>query len=112
MLSMVVSTLLALASAVAVFVVAGAAGGRGHDRPAGVRAYLADVRAGMHTWRARRGGAVDGATEPEPVDTTMEEFLDATAVPDPAYLGVEDLTETLARARERAARGVGGITRR
>ena len=112
MVTMVVSTLLALGSAVAVFVVAGAAGGRGQDHPAGARAYLADVRAGLRTWRSERRGGPRPAEGPEPVDTTIADMLDTATVQDPAYLGVDDLTETLARARERAARSVGGITRR
>jgi hypothetical protein len=46
------------------------------------------------------------------VDSSFDELLAAAEVDDPAYLGVEDLTDTLARARERASRGVSGITRR
>jgi hypothetical protein len=112
MVTMVVSTFLALASAAAVLVVASVAGGRGPDQPAGPRAYVADVRAGLRTWRSERRGAAAPVQGPAPVDTTLQEILDTSTAPDPAYLGVEDLTETLARARERAARGVGGLTRR
>lgn len=111
MISMVLSALLALAAAVSVLVVAGAAGGRGGDGPAGLRAWLTDVRAGLHTLRSERRGA-GRATDEEPVDTTIEDILASSGAQDRAYLGVEDLTQTLARARERAARGVGGISRR
>lgn len=112
MVTMVVSTVLALATASAVLVVAGAAGGRSDERPTGVGPYLADVRAGLRSWRSERRGHARPAPAAGPVDTTMDDLFAATEVQDPAYLGVEDLTETLARARERAARGVQGIARR
>jgi hypothetical protein len=111
MISMVLSAFLALGAAAAVLVVASAAGGRGGDGPTGMRAYLADVRAGLHTLRSERRGAVR-ITGPEPVDATIEDVLDSSAGQDPAYLGVDDLTETLARARQRATRHVGGTSRR
>ena len=109
---MVLWTLLALAAAAVVLVVAGAAGDGGADRPAGLRTHLTDARAGVRTWRSERRGEAGPAPVPEPVDTTIDDLLAATAVQDPAYLAVEDLTETLARARERAARGVQGLSRR
>lgn len=112
MLSMVVSTLLALGAAAAVLVVASVAGGRNARRPAGVSTFAGDVRSGLRTWRSTRRGDARPASAPAPVDTPFEDFLAATAVQDPAYLGVDDLTETLARARQRATRGVGGLSRR
>lgn len=112
MVSTVVLTLLALGAAATVLVVASEAGGRDAERPTGFGAYLGDVRSGVRTWRAARCGEDRPAPAAEPVDTTIDDFLDATTVPDPAYLAVEDLTETLTRARERAARGVQGIARR
>ena len=113
MLTMVLWTLLALATAILVLVVASAAGGDGEDRPTGVHAYLADVRAGVRTWRSeRRGGTATSRPAAQPVETSIEDFFAASTERAPAYLGVDDLTDTLARARERATRGVSGLARR
>lgn len=117
---MVVFTLLALAAAAVVLVVASVADHEPDDAAPGVRGYLTDVRSGLRTMRSDRPrrGATGGAIRQRPdrgADrgaSDLDDFFDATAVQAPAYVAVEDLTETLARARERAARGVSGFTRR
>ena len=113
MVAAAVWTFLALVVAASVLVVASVADGRGMES-GGVRAYLDDVRAGLRTWRAARSKDVAQRPVPpaEPVDTSIEDFFAATEVQDPAYVAVEDLTETLSLARDRAARGVSRITRR
>ena len=111
MVAMVLWTFFMLGVAAVVLVAASVAGGS-RQGPDGVRAYLHDVRAGLRTWRAERRGEEPPVAVAEPVDTSFEEFLDATTVHDPAYLGVEDLTDTLARTRDRATRGVPGFGRR
>ena len=109
---MVLWTFVALVAAAFVLVVAGAAAGRTDDRGTGLRGYVRDVRAGVRTlWADRRDPAAARAADGA-VDTTIDDFFAATEVHDPAYLGVDDLTDTLARARERAARGVAGLSRR
>jgi hypothetical protein len=114
MVAVVVWTFLALVVAASVLILASVAEGRRGESGGGVRAYLDDVRAGVRTWWAAR--SKDAARRPtpqaEPVDTHIDDFFAATEVQDPAYVAVEDLTETLALARERAARGVSRITRR
>jgi len=117
MLTMVVWTLVALAAAALVLVVASVAETPSGDGGAGIRGYLDDVRAGVRTLRGERGRearqARRAADEDEvEVESTLDDFFAATEVQAPAYVAVEDLTETLARARERAARGVQGLSRR
>lgn len=109
---MAVWTLLALAVAASVLVLASVASGT-DDHGLSLRGYLDDVRAGLRAWQAQRHGHDEQApVGSEPVDATMDDLFAATTVQDPAYLGVDDLTDTLARARERAARGVSGLSRR
>ena len=108
MLPLVLWTVVALVTAALVLVVASAAGGRGD----GMRTFLADMVAGVRGIRTRGQGGDRPRPGPEPVDTTIDDFFAAAEVQDPAYLAAEDLTETLARARERASRGVSGLTRR
>jgi len=114
MVAAVIWTFVALLVAASVLVVAGVAEGRDGASGVGVRAYLDDVRAGLRTWRATRSKDHAGRPAPQaqPVDTSIDDFFAATEVEDPAYVAVEDITETLALARERAARGVSRITRR
>ena len=106
MLTLVVWTFVALAVAAAVLVVASVAGGRTGD----VRTFARDLVAGLRDLRTRP--AERPAPAPEPMDSSFDELMAAAEVDDPAYLGVEDLADTLARARERAGRGVSGLTRR
>jgi hypothetical protein len=110
MLTLVVWTLVALVAAALVLVVAGAAGGQTGD----LRGFLRDLVAGLRGLRTRPGPDEPAApvTTGEPVDASLDELLAAAEVEDAPYLAVEDLTETLARARERATRGVSGLTRR
>ncbi|GAA2728260.1 hypothetical protein [Cellulomonas aerilata] len=114
MLTLVVWTFLALVAAAAVLVVAGSAGGR----TGSLRGFFRHLVAGLRALRTRRTAPGDdaradaGDDSDEPVETSLDELLAAAEVDDPAYLAVEDLTETLARARERATRGVSALTRR
>jgi hypothetical protein len=110
MLTLVVWTLVALAAAALVLVVAGAAGGRTGD----LHGFLRDLGAGLRELRTRTAPDDGAAPVParEPVDASLDELLAGAEVDDPAYLAVEDLTDTLARARDRASRGVSGLTRR
>ena len=115
MLTMVVWTLVALAAAALVLVVASVAETPSGDGGAGIRGYLDDVRAGVRTLRGERGREARQArraADEDEVESTLDDFFAATEVQAPAYVAVEDLTETLARARERAARGVQGLSRR
>jgi hypothetical protein len=110
MLTLVVWTLVALAAAALVLVVAGVAEGRTGD----LRGFPRDVLAGLRELRSR-SASEDGAARvhtAEPVDASLEELLATAEVDDAPYLAAEDLAETLARARERASRGVSGLTRR
>ncbi len=110
MLTLVVWTLVALVAAAAVMVVAGVAGGQTRD----LRGFRRDLGAGLRDLRTRTssdaGAAADDAHAP--VDASLDELLAAAEVDDAPYLAAEDLTDTLARARERASRGVSGLTRR
>ncbi|RYV51764.1 hypothetical protein [Pengzhenrongella frigida] len=111
MVSLVVWTLVALAAAVVVLVVAS----RGNDgsRSGGPREVLTDVRAGLASWRSRKTTpeATARVLEPEPVDATFDEFFAAAEVDDDAYLQLDDLADTLLRARDLASRGVGLVRR-
>jgi hypothetical protein len=110
MLTLAVWTFVALAAAAAVLVVAGTAGGRTGD----LRGFWRDLVAGLRTLRSRPApdSPAPSAERAEPVDTSLEDLLAGAEVQDAPYLAVEDLTDTLARARERATRGVSGLTRR
>ena len=111
MVSLVVWTLVALSAAALVLVVAG--GGNDGDRSGGPRAALRDVRAGLASWRARGTASEDAISvlEPEPVDATLDEFFAAAQVADDGYLQLDELTDTLTRARDLASRGVGRVRR-
>ena len=111
MVFLVVWTLVALGAAAVVMVIA--SGGSDGVRSGGPRAALADVRAGLASWRARKATpeAVAAVLEPEPVDTTFDEFFAAAEVEDDGYLQLDELTDTLVRARELASRGVGLVRR-
>ncbi|WP_298459583.1 hypothetical protein [uncultured Cellulomonas sp.] len=118
MVTMVVWTLVALAAAALVLVIASVAETPTGDGRTGVRGYLQDLRAGVRTLRGERGQHGRGARQARraadegAAESTLEDFFAATEVQAPAYVAVEDLTDTLARARERAARGVHGLSRR
>lgn len=71
-------------------------------------------------WQAfRRGWATrhdsDGeeaaAAAAEPVDLSLTEFLSVTAERGEGYLQVDELADTLSRARDKAARSVSGLRR-
>ena len=118
MLLVALWTVLALLAAGAVMLVASVAGGTS----GGMAQFLADLRAGL----SRQPDA-----EPESDDQADDEavLLPASQVgdrdgdsgidqiftlgrPGPGYVAPEELSETLDRARQRAARGVAMITRR
>jgi len=99
MISLVVWTLVALGAAALVLVVAGARNGQ-HG---GLRSFLRDLRAGLQERRTGRS-APSAVADAEPVDTTLDDLFASAEVADEAYLQVEDLTETLAWAREQATR--------
>lgn len=111
MVSLVVWTLVALAAAAWVMVAAS----RGTDgsRSGGPREALADVRAGLASWRTRKTTpeATTRLLEPEPVDATFDEFFAAAEVEDDGYLQLDDLADRLLRARDLASRGVGLVRR-
>jgi len=109
MIPLVVWTLVALSAAALVLVVAG--GGNDGARGGGPRAAWRDMRAGLATWRTRGTVSAAAANEPEPVDATLAEFFAAAEVEDDGYLQLEELTDTLSRARELASRGVGRVRR-
>lgn len=99
MISIVVWTLVALGAASLVMVIASASTGE----TSGIRSFPRDLRAGLNQWRAR-GTAAPIAAEPEPLDSTFDEFFAAAEVDDEPYLQVDDLADTLTRAKDRAAR--------
>lgn len=111
MISLVVWTLVSLAAAVLVMVVASR--GTLGSRSGGPREVLDDVVAGIASWRARKAapGVVTRALEPEPVDATFDEFFAAAEVEDDGYLQLDDFADTLLRARDLASRGVGLVRR-
>jgi hypothetical protein len=109
MLTLVVWTFVALAAAASVLLVAGTAGGRTGD----LRGFWRDLVAGLRRLRSKPAPDSSARFVPaQPVDTSLDDLLAGAEVPDSPYLAVEDLTDTLSRARERATRGVSGLTRR
>lgn len=117
MVSLVVWTVVALGTAALVLAVAGGGndGARSHDgaRSNGPRAALRDVRAGLAAWRLRGTASEEtiAVLTPEPVDATLDEFFAAAEVADDGYLQLDELTDTLSRARDLASRGVGRVRR-
>ncbi|NMR19604.1 hypothetical protein [Cellulomonas fimi] len=99
MTSILVGTLVALAAAVLVLVLASVAGGR-EGGPAGL---LATLRGGI---QQVRGGRPLVTTHDDAVDDDLDEFFAATEVDEDPYLRVDDLTGTWGRVRARAVRGV------
>ncbi|MFI2752778.1 hypothetical protein ACGIF2_04995 [Cellulomonas sp. P22] len=119
MIAVVVWTIVALVSGAGVLLVASVATGeRGADgdQDRDLRAGLAELRrsvTGLATLRRRppeEAEALRAASEP--VDVRLEEFLRVAAVEDDGYLQADELTDTLSRAREKAARSVPRIGRR
>ncbi len=115
MATYLVLSLVALVVAFGVLVVAGSASG---DTGA-IRDFTRDLRNGVRDLRAivaaRRGRLpaddVEQVDEPEPVDLSLTALLRESAEEDDGYLHVEDITETLARARDRAVKGLHGLSR-
>lgn len=107
MATLIVWTLIAIGAAALVLVVASAASGR----TGGVRTFVHDLRAGLQEYRSRGSESPAANPEPAPVDTTLDEFFAAAQVDDDPYLRVDDLTDTLARARVLASRGVALVRR-
>ena len=100
MISIVVWTFVALATALLVMVIAVAT----NSEVGGLRAFFADLRAGLRDWRARGMAAPIVPAERAPVDATFDEFFAAAQVDEEPYLQLDDLTDTLVRAREQATR--------
>jgi len=100
MISIVVWTVVALGTALLVMVVAGVT----NTEAGGVRAFRRDLSAGLRDWRARGIAAPIVTAEPAPVDATFDEFFAAAQVDDEAYLQLDDLADTLVRARRQATR--------
>ena len=74
------------------------------DAPLGLRGFWRDFRAGLARLRAgRQPVATERLREPEPVDTSIDEFFAAVETTAPAYVDAEELTDVLHRARARAA---------
>jgi len=99
MISLVIFTVLAVGTAVLVLVVAGMRNGHEGD----ARMCAEDVRAALRA-RFARGATAPAATEPAPVDATLDELFAFAEVDDEAYLQLDDLAESLTWARERASR--------
>ena len=115
MATYLVLSLVALVVAFGVLVVAGSASG---DTGA-IGDFTRDLRNGLRDLRtlvaARRGRLPTDAVmlddEPEPVDLSLTALLRESAEEDDGYLHVEDITESLARVRDRAVKGLHGISR-
>lgn len=106
MTALIVWTAIALVAAGVVVLVASATS-NGSDA-----SFLADLRAGL---AARRDPAAAPAAEladAEPVDVPLDEFLLATQVDDDGYLHVDELRDTLGKAKQKAVRSVAGLGRR
>ncbi|MDM8083571.1 hypothetical protein QUV83_02160 [Cellulomonas cellasea] len=114
MTAVVVWTIIALVAGAGVLLVASVASREPGDR--GLRSGLEDLRngvVGLVTRRDRKDPERAAVRESaEPVDVRLDEFLSATAVDEEAYLRADDITDTLAKAREKAARTVPWLGRR
>jgi len=109
-----VLSIIALVVAFGVLVMAGAESGDSDDTggKGTVAGFVSDLRNGI---AARRGRTpvddVQEDDEPEPVDLSMEALFREASVDDDGYLHVDDITETFARARDRAVKGLHGLSR-
>ena len=103
-----VLSFIALVVALGVLVLAGAESGDTGGTGA-VAGFVRDLRNGI---AARRGRvpADDLDDEPAPVDPSIEALFREAAEDDDGYLHVDDITETFARARERAVKSLHGIS--
>lgn len=101
--------LVALVVAAGVLLLAGSASGGAGD----LREFARDLRNGVAARRHPEPEQIEAAAiaEVEPVDTSMDVFFQEAAVDEDAYLNVDDITDTLARAKDRAVRGMHGLTR-
>jgi hypothetical protein len=105
-MAVLVGIVIALLVAAGVLLVASVAGGaRAVDE--------SPWQAFRRGWAARHesDGESAAAVAAEPVDLSLSEFLTATAERGEGYLQVDELTETLTRAREKATRSVPGLRR-
>ena len=115
MATYLVLSLVALVVAFGVLVVAGSASG---DTVA-IRDFIRDLRNGVRDlrislaarWGRQPADDVELDDEPEPVDLSLAALLRESAEEDDGYLHVDDITETLARARDRAVKGLHGLAR-
>ncbi len=103
MLPVVIAILVALAVAAAVLLVASTAEpDERRDDESPWQAFRRGLRARRHP--APDQVAAAQAAQAEPVDVSLAEFLDATTEQGEGYLHVDDLSASLARAREKAVR--------
>jgi len=115
MATYLVLSLVALVVAFGVLVVAGSASG---DTVA-IRDFIRDLRNGVRDlriglaarWGRQPADDVELDDEPEPVDLSLAALLRESAEEADGYLHVDDITETLARARDRAVKGLHGLAR-
>ncbi|OIQ72863.1 hypothetical protein GALL_455070 [mine drainage metagenome] len=109
MATYLVLSLVALVVAFGVLVVAGSAS----SDTGAIKDFIRDLRNGVAARRGRlTADDVEQEAEPEPVDLSLAALLRESAEEDDGYLHVEDITETLARARDRAVKGLHGLSRR
>ncbi|HEY8720881.1 hypothetical protein [Pengzhenrongella sp.] len=95
-------TFFALGAAALVMVATGLMSGR----TIGVKSVKRDVRAGLEEFRAHGKGLAAAGADAQPVNATFDEFFAGAQVDEDPYLRVDDLTDTLAKTRDLASRGV------
>ncbi|MGW6131260.1 hypothetical protein ACWFNE_14645 [Cellulomonas sp. NPDC055163] len=107
MTALIVWTLVALVAAGVVALVASATS-NGADA-----SFIRDLRAGLAARRDPRSARLSAELlDAKPVDVPLDEFLLATQVDDDGYLHVDELRDTLGKAKLKAVRSVHELTRR
>lgn len=109
MTAYLVWSLIVLVLAIGVLILAGTESGETWS----IREFVRDLRSGVTARRRARSGQPlsPNEVEDEPVDISMEALFRETSVDDDdAYLRVDEITETLTRAKDMALRGVHGLT--
>ena len=109
MAAYLILSLIVLAVAVVVLLLAGSASNEDWD----VRGFVRDLRHGITARRHPAPEQVEAAriAQAEPVDTSMDVFFRETAIDEDAYVNVDTIAETLSRAKDLAVRGMHGLTR-
>ena len=114
MVPVLISLLLALATALLVLLVASVAGGRS----TGTGEFLGHLRSGLRRGERRRGPGLLAETRREHAEvadvepSSVDDLFTIGQEQPQGYVEVEELTQTLSRAKERAVRGVSQIARR